>query len=91
MPVEGLPDAAIHRLCSRCHKWHEPDEGVMVWPDRFHWIRELRQVADAIGGDTSEMRFLCYRCLRVRRLTTRIIWSVFFVVAAAALLIGYLT
>jgi hypothetical protein len=27
MPIEGLPDPARHRVCMRCTKWFEPDEG----------------------------------------------------------------
>jgi hypothetical protein len=27
MPIDGLPDPAKHRVCMRCTKWFEPDEG----------------------------------------------------------------
>jgi hypothetical protein len=53
----------------RCHKWHEPDEGVMVVPEATGPLSAMRQLGARLMCDESAMRFICHRCRRIRRIT----------------------
>jgi hypothetical protein len=89
MPVT-LPDSPVHKICMRCHRWFEPDDGTMVLPEAAGPISQLRRTATIIADDESALRFVCWRCLRGRRKTQAIIWIGFAVVVAIALLVGWL-
>ncbi|MCY2929526.1 MAG: hypothetical protein NTV86_08535 [Planctomycetota bacterium] len=67
MPVVGFPDRDRHKLCHRCHKWHEEHEGTMVYPEARGPISGLFRAAAVIAGCEDKMRFICHRCRRVRR------------------------
>ena len=77
MPV-FLPDPDLHKLCRRCRKWFEPDEGVLSLPEATGPISRLRQTAAIISGDERALRFICHRCAAVRRRTQIVLfrpWS----------------
>jgi hypothetical protein len=93
MPVEGLPDAARHKLCLRCRKWHEPDEGIMVYPEATGPLSGMRRAAAVLAGDESAMRFMCHHCLRVRKYTKAAIFGAFGLIVLLVFLLerlGYL-
>ena len=78
MPIDGLPDPAIHRLCLRCRRWHEPSEGVTVFPDGPDIPHDpisavVVGLSHAMVPRTKE-RFICHACRRRRRLIT---WSIY--------------
>jgi hypothetical protein len=75
MPIGGFPDKERHRLCIRCGQWHEPDEGRMVYPDAAGLLSGIRRAAAVVAEDESARRFMCYRCMRVRRYTRGIIFG----------------
>ena len=87
MPVVGTPDPERHRFCFRCHRWFEPDEGIIVDPERqgmsgdmfmaFHGMRRLAE------GETKP-RFKCHHCVRIERTRTLIIWGLFGLALLAA-------
>lgn len=88
MPVEGFPDAARHKLCICCRKWHEPHEGTMIWPQSG--FRRFRALAASLVDDTSGMRFLCERCLKTRRIREVALVSGLVLLLAAALLLMHI-
>ncbi len=75
MPIDGFPDPERHKLCIRCKQWHEPDEGKLVYPETAGPIRQMRHTASALAGGESAMRFICFRCIRVRRRTKAILFG----------------
>jgi len=86
--VEGFPDSDHHKLCFRCRKWFEPDDGSTVHGERwrpFDWLRASAQMPTS-----GTQVFMCHRCQRVRTATKTVVWSLFAAAVAAALLVGYL-
>lgn len=77
MPIDGFPDPQRHRLCVRCHKWHNPHEGVTLYPEAGGPIQGLRIAAAEAAGDESAMRFMCFRCIRTRRYTKAALFGAF--------------
>jgi hypothetical protein len=67
MPVSGLPNPAIHRLCRRCGKWHHVHEGSFEFATSagpFSWIiNAYRRNADP---DAAQI-FICSGCTRPPR------------------------
>lgn len=68
MPIQGLPDAAIHCLCIRCRRWHEPHEGIFVRPTRAGGIlgaaASAAVLAAGLAPEAAKRRFLCHSCRR---------------------------
>jgi hypothetical protein len=87
MPVEGFPDRDIHKICLRCHKWHEPAEGVMVWPPITGPFTALRSMTARLAEGEGGKRFICHRCRRIRRITQIVIFSIFTVLVATILIL----
>ena len=75
MPIQGIPDREKHRLCLRCHKWHDPSEGEMVRPQASGPLGGMFQAARQVSGLDTEQRFICHRCKRIRRVTKLAIWG----------------
>jgi hypothetical protein len=67
----GMPDPDRHRICRRCGKWFERDQGELVGP-------EGRFEQGYLLGTGDVLRFQCARCTRVRRRTRAAIWGIFF-------------
>ncbi len=69
-PIDGMPDLQQHRICRRCGKWFDWQEGELVGPEgRFEQSYLL--------GTGAALRFQCNRCNRMRRVTQGIIWGTF--------------
>jgi hypothetical protein len=62
----------------------------MVLPEATGPVSRLNLAAASIAGDESALRFICYRCLRIRRRTKTIIWLTFAIVLGIALLVAWL-
>ena len=62
MPIEGMPDPQIHRICRRCGKWFEPEDGTLVAPEASGPLSVMR--AARASFDPSLLRFQCNRCTR---------------------------
>ncbi len=90
MPIDGFPDKQRHKLCIRCRRWHEPHEGKLIFPDQPGPFGRLRRTACMLAEDESAMRFMCLRCLRVRRYTKAIIFATFALLVLLALLLKFL-
>ena len=84
MPVDH-PDPAVHKLCRRCRRWFDPVDGEMLLPEATGPLNSLRLAAASIAGDDSARRFVCHRCVRIRRRTKTVIWM------ALAIAIGIAT
>jgi hypothetical protein len=78
-----MPDPTRHRICRRCGKWFDPDEGRLVLP-------EGRFDRNYLLGTGSSARFQCNRCTRVRRATQGIIWGTFVGLLALVWLLQWL-
>jgi hypothetical protein len=89
MPVD-LPDSSVHKICMRCRRWFEPNDGTMVLPEATGPISGLRRAAATIADDESALRFICWQCLRRRRRSKAIIWIAFAIVVGIALLAAWL-
>ena len=87
MPIEGFPDPQRHKLCIRCHRWHDPDDGVMLYPEAAGPLQGLRTAAAEAAGDESAMRFMCYRCIRIRRYTKAAVFGAFALVVLLVFLL----
>lgn len=85
MPIEGMPDPQIHRICRRCGKWFEPSEGSSVTPDVTGPMGALRAARASFDG--SLLRFQCNRCTWIRRTRERVIWGALFAFLAIVLLL----
>jgi hypothetical protein len=91
MPIRGFPDAKRHKHCHYCRRWHEPDEGRMIVPERSGmggWFLPLdlaRGMREAVEG--SDLYFACFRCLSRRR---RFRIGLIVVLAALAAIVGLL-
>jgi hypothetical protein len=84
------PDPSVHKLCMRCRRWFDADDGEMIIPEPTGPISKLRLAAATIAGDDSACRFMCHRCLRTRRRTKAVIWLAIAVAIGAAFLVAWL-
>ena len=87
MPIEGFPDSSVHKICPRCHKWFEPDEGVEALPEASGPISGMRNLGASMTESRSALRFMCHHCLRVRRNATRIIYGKFLTIVVVILIL----
>jgi hypothetical protein len=62
MPIEGLPDRKLHRVCSVCRRWFWPNEGVLDWPFAHGPVGWLFRSLSVALDDESRMRFFCREC-----------------------------
>lgn len=83
--IEGMPDPKRHRICRRCQKWFEPQDGTMAEPEVTGPLGAMHALRTSLG-DTSLLRFQCHRCTRVRRMTERGLWIALAVIVAVVLL-----
>jgi hypothetical protein len=90
MPISGFPDATLHEICYRCGKWHEPQEGTLVYPEATGPFSFVRRTANMLAANETTMRFLCHRCARIRRTTKIVIISSFLLLVALVLLLQVL-
>lgn len=58
MPVEGLPNPYLHRICRGCARWHHLHEGSEV--PRLHWNLLRRALIDE---PERKPLFWCAPCL----------------------------
>jgi hypothetical protein len=78
----GIPDPERHRICRRCGKWFDRQEGDLVGP-------EGRFEQTYLFSTGSVFRFQCKRCTRIRRATQGIILGTFIgLVALIGLLVS---
>lgn len=85
MPITGMPDPALHRICRRCQRWFEPTEGALQAPEVTGPLGAM-QALRAASGDRSVMRFQCARCTKVRRNTQLVLWGTLLLLVAIILL-----
>ncbi len=62
MPVEGLPNPHLHRLCKRCGKWHHTHEGTVDWPPVTGLISWVQVRTGKLLDRTERMQFRCVAC-----------------------------
>jgi hypothetical protein len=84
MPIEGMPDPEVHRICRRCGKWFEPGEGALMAPEATGPMGAMR--AARASFDPSLLRFQCNRCTRSRRLRGWWLWGTLLGLMALVLL-----
>jgi hypothetical protein len=87
MLTEGFPDRERHRICYRCRKWHEPDEGKLVYPEASGPFSSLRRMAEVLADDESKMRFICFRCIKIRRYTKWVLFGSLAILVVVILLL----
>ena len=61
MPVEGLPDPAVHKRCIRCGQWFEEMDGEFVERQRHGVGGAVLAIVDRIVGDP-HLEFVCDGC-----------------------------
>ena len=61
MPVEGLPDPALHKRCFRCGQWFEEMDGSFVERPRHGVGGAVLALVDRIVGDP-RLQFVCDGC-----------------------------
>ena len=62
MPITGLPNPQIHRMCKRCQQWFDAHEGALHWPPKtglLTWVHVT--MAESIGQE-KELKFYCPAC-----------------------------
>jgi hypothetical protein len=62
MPVEGLPNPHIHRLCKRCGRWFQLDEGSLAFPATRGPLKWIRVVAARFTEQDHLKKFFCFPC-----------------------------
>lgn len=87
MPVRGFPDADRHRICFRCRRWFEPEEGEEFVSESAAGSF-LRSFGIPVTGDLRK-RFMCHRCRRIRRITKTAVFVALALALGAALLLGF--
>jgi hypothetical protein len=61
MPVEGLPDPAVHKRCCRCGQWFDEMDGDFVERPRHGVGGAILAIVDRIVGDP-RLEFVCDGC-----------------------------
>ena len=61
MPVEGLPDPAVHKRCFRCGQWFEEIDGGYVERPRHGVGGAVLALVDRLVGDR-RLQFVCDGC-----------------------------
>ncbi len=87
MAVEGIPDPSRQKICRRCRKWFDLEEGSLVRPAATGPLGSLRALRSNVLGRESDFQFQCHRCTAVRRVTQIVLWSLFLVVIATVLIL----
>jgi hypothetical protein len=62
MPVDGLPNPTLHRLCRRCGKWHHLHEGSYVMPSSSGPVSWLISGYQRQVDPQALLRFVCSAC-----------------------------
>lgn len=62
MPVDGLPNPTLHRLCRRCGKWHHLHEGSYVMPPSSGPVSWLIHGYQRQVDPQKLLRFVCNAC-----------------------------
>ena len=82
-PIEGMPDLERHRLCRRCQRWFEAEDGSVLAPE-FTGPSAL----------LDKPRFQCRRCTVIRKRTEAGLWLLLGAIVAAVLVaerLGFLS
>lgn len=87
MPVVGVPNPELHRICRRCRKWFDPSEGTLVAPELTGPLSAMRATRTSIGQDASVLRFQCHGCTRIRRRMQTLLWVALVSLLALVLLL----
>lgn len=87
MPVEGFPDPARHKLCRRCRKWFEPNEGALMAPEATGPLGAVQGLRASLSGSEADLRFQCDRCTKVRRITKIALFLLFVAIVGIVLLL----
>jgi hypothetical protein len=88
MPITGMPDPTRHRICRRCQRWFEPEEGTLEAPEATGPVG-ASQLLRASLGDASVRRFQCARCTKIRRRTQIALWSTLALLVGLVLLLEW--
>ncbi len=62
MPVDGLPNPTIHRLCRRCARWHHLHEGSYIEPPAAGPVSWLLNSYQRHADPQAGQRFVCSAC-----------------------------
>ena len=62
MPVAGLPNPTLHRLCRRCGRWHHLHEGSYVMPTASGPVSWLLHGYQRQVDPEALLRFVCHAC-----------------------------
>jgi hypothetical protein len=49
-----------------------------------------RRISDSVSGDTSSMKFICHRCLKIRRIRWIVLVGILVTVGLLAVILGRL-
>lgn len=75
MPIKDAPDRTRHGYCFYCHQWHNLADGMRVLPEATGPLTSLRNTRAVVLGDETALKFICHRCARRRKLTSRIVFG----------------
>jgi hypothetical protein len=67
MPIVGLPNPQIHRMCKRCHQWFNVHEGALCWPPKtglLTWVHVT--MAEGMEHE-KDLKFYCSPCQRLNQ------------------------
>ena len=62
MPISGLPNPQIHRLCKRCRQWFDAHEGFQCWPPKTGLLSWVHVTLSENTEQASEQKFFCNAC-----------------------------
>jgi|GEM_PF-3507915 len=62
MPITGLPNPQIHRLCKRCRQWFDHHEGSLCWPPRTGLLSLVHGTLSESLDQEKEMKYYCEAC-----------------------------
>lgn len=62
MPIEGLPNPQIHRMCKRCRQWFNVHEGAMRWPPKTGLLTWVHVTMAESMEQEKDVKFFCVAC-----------------------------
>ena len=86
MPITGLPNPHLHRLCRKCRRWHDQDEGSMCAPTIAGPLSFLRNLRATAMDDETVQYFICFPCQKPKGMSPLV--KIILAVAVAGLVAG---
>lgn len=62
MPISGLPNPQIHRLCKRCRQWFDHHEVTLCWPPKKGLLSFVHVTLAESVDQEKDQKHYCHAC-----------------------------